>query len=87
MSQRKQTIKLGTAEFVVTEVGVVNRSEHINEYKLDDGSLIRVANPAMVVYRSEGKDPEGHPIYVVRIGTSVATVESRPPEENNGSTT
>ena len=60
----------------VTEVQVVKHHvEEQNEYELEDGAIIRVPNPATVVYRVEGPvDAEGNPGYLVKVGTSVTIV-------------
>ncbi len=61
----------------VTEIEIVNRlREAINEYELEDGTVIRVANPTLVVYRIEGpRDYEGNPSYFVKNGTTVIVVK------------
>lgn len=77
-------ISLGGVEATVTEVEIAHRRrEEVNEYELADGSVIRVANPTLVVFRVEGaRDPEGNPVYIVKVGTSVSFVRG-PKLENN----
>lgn len=84
MSETKK-ISLGGAEVTVTEVEIAaRRREEVNEYELKDGSVIRVANQALVVYRVEGsRDLEGNPVYLVKVGTSVSVVRSRKPASSN----
>lgn len=60
---KKRMLTLGGVTVEVVQVEIVNRrNEQPNEYELEDGSVIRVVNPTVVVYRVEGqKDFEGHP--------------------------
>jgi hypothetical protein len=80
MGERKKLLLAGS-ELDVTEVNVIRKiREEFNEYELEDGSIIRVANPSIVVYRMEGtRDLEGHPTYIVKNGVSVIVV--RGPKE------
>ena len=70
-------INLGGIEYTVTEVTVTDREkEPPLTYELEDGAVIRVANPVTVVYRLDGtSDAEGNPGYVVKTGTSVTVVK------------
>jgi hypothetical protein len=78
MAEKHRTLSLGGRDVQVTEVEIVERSgETIAQYKLSDGSIIRVANNAAIVYRVDGQvDSDGNPFYLVKLGTSVTTVES-----------
>jgi hypothetical protein len=85
MAEKARTIMLGGKEYPVVEVDVVQRSgETIAEYTLSDDSVIRVSNVATVVYRmADGQtDGEGNPVYLVKLGTSVTTVESPKLKQN-----
>ncbi len=74
MAERKK-ITIGGISYDVTELNALQREEHVNEYELEDGAIIRVANPSLVIYRVEGPvDPEGNPGYFVKNGTSVIVV-------------
>ena len=82
----KRTINLGGRDVEVTEVSIQRRSgEMVGEYELEDKSIIRVANPVMVVYRLDNTyDPEGNAVYIVRVGTSVTTVTAPTQNRNRG---
>ncbi len=74
----EKTLQLAGREVKVTQVEIVQRSnEGMAEYVLEDGGVIRVANPVAVVYRMhDTKDAEGNPLYLVRVGTAVTTVKA-----------
>jgi hypothetical protein len=78
VAEEKKTITLGDRTISVTALEVVERSgETLAEYLLEDGSTIRVQNVAAIVYRMDGMfDPEGNPIYIVKLGTSVTTIKA-----------
>ncbi len=82
MAEERKTLKFGDREFSVTELDIVKRSgESLAEYLLEDESVIRVANPAAIVYRmNDTFDTDGNPLYLVKIGTSVTTVKA--PKQN-----
>lgn len=82
---KKRMLTLGGVTVEVVQVEIVNRrNEQPNEYELEDGSVIRVVNPTVVVYRVEGqKDFEGHPTYYVKNGTSVIVVRGPRQQELN----
>ena len=88
MSARK-TLTLGPYTVEVTEVPISKRTrEEPNEYELEDGAIIRVVNPTVVVYRTEGPtDPEGNPMYLVKLGTQTVVVRGprKPDGQGNGS--
>jgi hypothetical protein len=79
VAEIKRKLSLGNREVEVTELDIVKRSgEGLAEYILEDGSVIRVANVAAVVYRMDGQsDGEGNPLYIVKLGTSVTTVKAQ----------
>jgi hypothetical protein len=60
----------------VTEVPILKSDEHVHEYHLEDGAIIRVATPTMSVIRLDGvKDFQGNPTYLVHNGTTVTVIE------------
>ncbi len=78
----KRTLRLtGGTTLAVQQVEIKKRlKEEVNEYELEDGTIVRVANPVTVIYRIEGAlDPEGNPGYLVKVGTAVTVV--RGPEK------
>lgn len=81
---KTQKLTIGGTSVGVTEVEIVKRlREQANEYELEDGSVIRVSNPSLVVLRLEGvRDNEGNPAYYVRNGTAVIVVKG--PRQGNG---
>jgi hypothetical protein len=82
----RKTITLAGRTIEVIEVEIARRvREEPNEYELEDGALIRISSPAMVVYRVEGSaDAEGNPTYLVKTGISTVVVRS-PRGQINGS--
>jgi hypothetical protein len=83
MAEKRQ-LTFGGNTLDVTEVEIKKRQEPFCEYELEDGAVIRVANPSMVVYRVDTQhDFEGNPSYMVKIGTSVVVVRG-PQKESNG---
>lgn len=77
---------MGDREVAITQLDIVTRSgECIAEYLLEDESIIRVSNVAAVVYRVDDSfDPEGNPLYLVKLGTSVTTVKAPKHNRNQG---
>jgi len=86
MAARKMDLPMGgTAQ--VEDVQIVRRKEEVAEYELDDGSVIRIANPLMSVVRVQGQfDPMGNPTYFVFTQTVQLCVKSedimKKPKEN-----
>jgi hypothetical protein len=81
---QKQTVTfpVGGTTVEAVPVEITKRlHEEPNEYELADGSVIRVTNPTVVVYRVKNgpKDWKGSPGYYVENGTSVIVV--KPPTE------
>jgi hypothetical protein len=71
-----QRLQVGAVSVDVLPIEITKRvREEPNEYELEDGSVIRVTNPTVVVYRVEGfKDWKQNPGYYVENGTSVIVV-------------
>jgi hypothetical protein len=81
--KKTRTFQIGGATVEVVPVEITKRlREQPNEYELEDGAVIRVTNPTVVVYRLIGgaKDWKGSPGYYVENGTSVIVVQ--PPQED-----
>ena len=77
MPERRRRINLGDRVLDVTEVDIVERNrESVAEYRLEDGSLIRVSTPVHAVFRMDEFDIEGKPVYLALPGTSVTVVEA-----------
>jgi hypothetical protein len=82
VAEQKKILTLGDRKVNVTQVEVVGvrppNEGALLEYHLEDGSLIRVSNTVAVVYRTDDLwDAEGNPCYIVKIGTSVTTVNAK----------
>ena len=75
MAERK-TLTLPGRTLEVTELEIkARRREEPSEYELEDGTIIRVSSPTLVVYRVEGaSDLEGNPTFLVKTGISTVVV-------------
>ena len=74
---RKTKIRLFSKEVDVTEVNIIERKDHVAEYKLEDGSVIRFAAPAMSVVRIDGEwDAQGDPVYLIASGASTTVISA-----------
>ena len=74
----KRKIKLLGHDTDVEDVEILERKDHVAEFKLSDGATIRFAAVATQVVRIEGQwNAMGDPIYIVYNGT-VTTVVSAP---------
>jgi hypothetical protein len=78
----KKKLPIGGTFVDVLQLDVAKRGkEDLVEYELEDGAVIRVANPVVIAYRLDHlRDPEGNPGYIVKLGTSVTVV--RGPRSN-----
>jgi len=73
-----KTIPLFGHDIPVTEVPVVEAEERFVEYKLEDGTILKVKNVATSVLRVDDQYlPDGNPIYIV-IANPVVSVVSSP---------
>jgi CRISPR/Cas system endoribonuclease Cas6 (RAMP superfamily) len=80
MALQKKTIKLAGNEIQVTDIPAVESKEFFNEYKLEDGSEIRVKTVATSILRIDGEyNPDGTPLYVV-LTAPVVSVAQAPKE-------
>lgn len=81
MASKTRKMMLLGQEMTVTEVDIVARPrEHVAEYHLEDGSVIKFTAVPTAVLRLEGQwSPDGSPMYLVLNGTIVTVLES-PPE-------
>ncbi len=74
---QKRKMELFGREAEVMDVDIVERKEHVAEYKLEDGTVIRVATPVTLVRRIEGQwNADGNPIYIVVTGTSTTVISA-----------
>ncbi len=73
---KKQTVTVGGVNVEVSRIEIAKRiHEEPNEYELEDGSIIRVTNPTVIVLRIEGQqDLDGNPGYYVKNGTAVTVI-------------
>ena len=77
MAERKTKVQVVPGGPLVNgmEVPVEESTERWSEYKLEDGSVIRLKQVLMEIIRTEGYDPEGNPMYVVKAQPIVSVVE------------
>ena len=67
----------------VTDVPVVDHEERFLQYKLEDGSIIKVKNVATSVLRVDDQYlPDGSPVYLI-ISNPVVSVVSSPHKKAN----
>jgi hypothetical protein len=85
-----KTIRLFGHEIPVTDVPVVESEERFIQYKLEDGTVLKVKNVATSVLRVDNEYlPDGNPIYlvlanpVVSVVTSPLTKKNQQPEKVN----
>jgi hypothetical protein len=79
MPEKKRKITLLGREVNVTDVPIVQRTDHVSEYVLEDGSVIRFAAVPTSVLRLDGEwNADGSPVYLVAHGSVVTTVEWPP---------
>lgn len=77
---KKRKLPLLGHETEVTEVDIIQKTESVAEYVLEDGSVIRFAAVPTAVLRVDGQfNADGNPLYLVLNGTVVTVVSS--PEE------
>ncbi len=73
-----KTIKVFGHDVAVSDVPVVEAEERFIQYKLEDGTVLKVKNVATSVLRVDGQYlPDGSPIYLV-ISNPVVSVVSSP---------
>ncbi len=77
MAEVKRKVTWFGVELEVTEVPILASEEHYNEYRLEDGAIIRVACPTTAVFRIDlAADAQGNPYYWVQNGSVVNVLES-----------
>ena len=77
VAERKVRVQLVAGGPMVDgmEVPVNESNEKWSEYKLEDGTTIRVKQVVMEVIRSSEYDPEGNPMYAIKAQPIVAIVD------------
>jgi hypothetical protein len=76
MAERK-TIKLFGHDIPVTDVPVVEAEERFVQYKLEDGTVLKVKNVATSILRVDNEYlPDGNPVYLVLSTPAVSVVSS-----------
>jgi hypothetical protein len=80
-----KTIKLFGHDIPVTDVPVAEHEEKFLQYKLEDGSVIKVKNVATSVLRVDDQYlPDGSPVYLV-ISNPVVSVITSPHKKTSDS--
>jgi hypothetical protein len=78
-----KTIKLFGHDIPVTDVPVVDVEERFIQYRLEDGSILKVKNVATSVLRVDNEYlPDGNPVYLV-LSSPVVSVVSSPMNKNH----
>jgi hypothetical protein len=78
MAETKRKLPLLGFEVDVTEVPVVEMHEYFNEYKLEDGTVLKVKGSVTTILRVDNQyQPDGNPIYFAYL-TPVTKVQSSP---------
>ncbi len=77
MAEAKRTIKVFGYDVPVSDVPVVEAEERFVQYKLEDGTILKVKNVATSVLRVDNQYlPDGTPIYIVTSNPVVSVVSS-----------
>jgi hypothetical protein len=72
-----KTIKLFGHDIPVTDVPVVEAEERFVQYKLEDGTVLKVKNVATSILRVDNEYlPDGNPVYLVLSTPAVSVVSS-----------
>ena len=80
MTKKRIGTNAETGEPVYGEPIEIDNSEELwNEYRLSDGTVLKVKLVALKVYRSDAQRNDGSPVYVLH-SQNVMSVE--PPEES-----
>jgi hypothetical protein len=79
MPETKKTMNIFGKDVAVADVPILSAKEGINEYTLEDGSVLRVKNVANSFVRIEGQTlPDGSPVYLVFGGPVITVVSWKP---------
>jgi hypothetical protein len=77
MPERKTKMLIFGAEMDVVDVPFEPTIEHLNQYKLEDGSVVNVKAVVMSFIRIEGQfTAEGAPVYIPIVSPAVRVVSS-----------
>lgn len=72
MPEQKRTMNILGKDMEVADVPITSMKEAVNEYELEDGSILRVRNVATAILRVEGqRNPDGSPVYLVLTAPAV----------------
>lgn len=76
MVEKKKKLPILGIEFDVSEVPVAEMKEVFNEYKLEDGTVLKVKGALSSIVRVDNQFlPDGNPIYMAFL-TPIVKVES-----------
>lgn len=78
MVERKTKVQLSPGGPMVdaVEVPVEESSEKWSEYKLEDGTTVRIKQVVLEIFRATGQyDPDGTPMYAVKAQAVVSIVD------------
>lgn len=86
MAETKKTIDIFGHSIDVSEVSILESKEQFVEYKLEDGSVLKIKGVASSVLRVDNQFlPDGSPIYIVIMNPVVNVLSSplkRDPRES-----
>lgn len=78
MAEKKRKLPILGVEFDVSEVPIVDMHEYFNEYKLEDGTVLKVKGAVLSILRIDNQYlPDGNPVYIAVLNP-VTKVESSP---------
>ena len=78
MAEKKRKLPILGVEFDVSEVPIVEMHEHFNEYKLEDGTILKVKGAVVSILRVDNQYlPDGNPVYLAFLNP-VTKVEISP---------
>ena len=78
MAEIKKKLPIFGCEIAVSDVPIVELNEYFNQYKLEDGTILKVKGVATSVVRIDDQFlPDGNPIYIVYM-SPVTSVQSSP---------
>jgi hypothetical protein len=77
MAEIKKKLKLFGHDIPVTEVPIIEGEERFIQYKLEDGTILKVKSVATAALRVDNEYlPDGTPIYIVTTNPVVSIVSS-----------
>lgn len=77
MAEQKRKIPMLGKDVDVTDVPAVQATERVNDYTLEDGTVLRVRGAATSFLRVDGEYlPNGQPFYLVFMSPAIEVISS-----------